>query len=161
MPEGWRTRFVNSHLPAEGAWWLRPRVDNLIPTDLNTSVVEASATNGRVALRLRNSADGSESALQVDHVIAGNGYDINVDRLSFMDPKLRGSIERIERSPRLNARFESTVPGLHFVGPMSAMSFGPLFRFVVGAGYTARTVSTHLAAQVARAEFSMEVSSAA
>jgi hypothetical protein len=37
------------------------------------------------------------------------------------------------------------VPGLHFVGPASAMSFGPLFRFVVGADYTARRLSAHLA----------------
>ena len=93
-------------------------------------------------------------------MIAGSGYDINVDRLSFIDPKLRTAIGRVQRSPRLNSRFESSVPGLHFVGPTSAMSFGPLFRFVVGADYTARVVSAHLGSQVS-AEVHSQVSCAA
>ena len=91
--------------------------------------------------------DGSERRLVVDHVIAGSGYDIDVERLEFIHPKLRCAIERLERAPRLNANFETSVSGLHFIGPASAMSFGPLFRFVVGAEYTARVVSAHLAAR--------------
>ena len=35
-------------------------------------------------------------------------------------------------------RLKSTVSGLYFVGPASALSFGPLFRFVVGAEYTSQ-----------------------
>ena len=85
--------------------------------------------------------------LVVDHVIAGSGYDIDVERLEFIHPKLRCAIERLERAPKLNATFETSVSGLHFIGPASAMSFGPLFRFVVGAEYTARVVSAHLAAR--------------
>jgi hypothetical protein len=70
-----------------------------------------------------------------------------VDRLTFLDHELRAQVHRIERSPRLNANFESSVSGLSFVGSTSAMSFGPLFRFVVGADYTARKVSAHLASR--------------
>jgi hypothetical protein len=33
------------------------------------------------------------------------------------------------------------------VGTVSAMSFGPLFRFVAGARYTAQVLSRHLAAR--------------
>ena len=40
-----------------------------------------------------------------------------------------------------------SAPGLRFIGPSSAMSFGPLFRFVVGADYTARVVSSSLASR--------------
>ena len=87
----------------------------------------------------------------VDHVIAGSGYVIDVERLDFLHPKLRSAIQCLERAPRLNATFEASVPGLHVIGPASAMSFGPLFRFVVGAEYTARTVSAHLASQVSSA----------
>jgi hypothetical protein len=83
----------------------------------------------------------------VDHVVAGSGYDVDVGRIEFMDPKLRSAIQRLERAPRLNATFETSVSGLHFIGPASAMSFGPLFRFVVGAEYSARIVSAHLAAR--------------
>jgi hypothetical protein len=108
-------------------------------------VTEAHEKAGRVALLLRNTTDGRERQLEVDHIIAGTGYDINVEHLEFLDPKLRCAVRRVERAPRLNATFETSVPGLSFVGPASAMSFGPLFRFVVGAEYTARVVSSHLA----------------
>jgi cation diffusion facilitator CzcD-associated flavoprotein CzcO len=145
VPAAWRTRFVKSHLPAEGAWWLRDRVEKRIPIHTETMVTEACEKAGRVALRLRNTTDGRERQLVVDHVVAGTGYDINVEHLEFLDPKLRCAIRRLERAPRLNATFETSVPGLRFVGPASAMSFGPLFRFVVGAEYTARVVSSHLA----------------
>ena len=161
LPEPMRTRFVLSHLPPEGAWWLRPRVENKVPIDLQTTIVEASEASGRVSLRLRDSGNGSERRLEVDHVIAGNGYDINVARLEFLEQTLRSSIECIERSPRLKANFESSAPGLHFIGPISAISFGPLFRFVAGAEYTAQTVSRYLASQARQPEYALEVSSAA
>jgi hypothetical protein len=35
------------------------------------------------------------------------------------------------------------VPGLHFLGAPAAASFGPLMRFVSGAGYAARAVAEH------------------
>lgn len=147
FPQAWRTRFVKNHLPPEGAWWLRERVENRVPIHNGTMVVEAREAAGRVVLRLRDAKDGSDRELVVDHVIAGTGYDINVERLEFLHPKLRCAIQRLERAPRLNDIFESSVPGLHFVGPASAMSFGPLFRFVVGAEYTARILSQHLTAR--------------
>ena len=45
-------------------------------------------------------------------------------------------------------KFESSVRGLYFVGPMSAMSFGPLFRFVVGAEFTALTIADCLSGKL-------------
>ena len=145
LPNAWRTRFVKNHLPPEGAWWLRDRVENRVPIHTGTMVVEAREAAGRVALRLHTAKDRSDRQLVVDHVIAGSGYDVDVERLDFLDPKLRRRIQRLERAPRLNATFETSVPGLRFIGPASAMSFGPLFRFVVGAEYTARIVSSHAA----------------
>lgn len=157
MPEPWRARFVKGHLPPEGAWWLRDRVENLVPMKLSTTVVEARESAGGVVLRLKNSR--GESQLKVDQVIAGSGYDMNIDRLDFVDPALRADVRRIDGSPRLNANFESSVKGFRFIGPISAMSFGPLFRFVAGAEYSAQTVSGHLARQVSRASMPLEVSS--
>jgi thioredoxin reductase len=144
FPESFRTRFVKSHLPAEGAWWLRERFENRVPVHFKATVVDASEVGGRVALKVRVGAGGDTRQIEVDHVIAGSGYDISVDRLPFLDRELRAAIDRIARSPRLNAHFESSVPGLSFVGSAAAMSFGPLFRFVVGADYTARTIAAHL-----------------
>ena len=31
VPAAWRTRFVKTHLPPEGAWWLRDRVEDRFP----------------------------------------------------------------------------------------------------------------------------------
>jgi FAD-dependent urate hydroxylase len=147
VPAKWRTHFVKNHLPAAGAWWLRDRVETRFPIHLGATVVKAREAAGRVALKLRLARDGSERQLLVDHVIAGSGYDIDVERLEFISPNLRCAIERLEQAPRLNATFETSVSGLHFIGPSSAMSFGPLFRFVVGAEYSVRVVSAHLAAR--------------
>jgi FAD-dependent urate hydroxylase len=145
LPATWRARFVENHLPPEGAWWLRERVENRVPVHIGAEVDEAREVAGRVALRLRVANDAGERQLLVDHVIAGTGYDIDVERLAFLHPALRGAIQRFGRAPRLNANFETSVSGLSVIGPASAMSFGPLFRFVAGAEYTAQVVSAHLA----------------
>jgi thioredoxin reductase len=132
-------------LPPEGAWWLRDRVENQLPVRTGHEVVEAREVKGRVALRLRAANNDGDRELLVDHVIVGAGYDIDVERLGFLHPTLRGAIQRLGRAPRLNANFETSVPGLSVIGPASAMSFGPLFRFVAGSEYTARVVSENLA----------------
>ena len=46
--------------------------------------------------------------------------------------------------PRLTRSFESSVKGLHFVGPIAAPEFGPLVRFVAGTEFAAERVSVHL-----------------
>jgi FAD-dependent urate hydroxylase len=144
VPQALRIRFVKSHLPAEGAWWLRPRVEHQVPIHTGVAVIDAREVAGGVSLRLRVANEGSDREFAVEHVVAGCGYAVDVDRLDFVDPELRGAIRRVERAPRLNGVFETSVSGLHFVGPASAPSFGPLFRFVVGAEYTSRIVSAHL-----------------
>ena len=151
LPDAWRTSFTRSHLPAEGAWWLRNRVEDRFPVHLGATVVAAAEAGSRAALKLRLAKDGRERELLVDHVVAGTGFDIDVERLTFIEGKLRGAIARLERSPRLNASFQSSVAGLHFIGPTSAMSFGPLFRFVVGADYSAQVLSAYLAPRASQA----------
>jgi thioredoxin reductase len=151
LPSAWRSRIVASHLPAEGAWWLRPRVEKLVPVEFDTTVVSAEERADGLVLRLRRSDNATQREIRVDHVIAGSGYVVDVDRLGFLDARLRGAIGRIAGSPNLDSGFQASVPGLHFVGPASAMSFGPLFRFVVGAEYTARIVAAQLSSQLARA----------
>ncbi len=147
IPTRVRSRFVKSHLPAEGAWWLRERFEKHVPVHFDSEVVAASECCGHVALTVRNSKNGTSQKMTFDHVLAGSGYKVDVDSIEFLDASLRGKIERIDCYPKLNANFESSVPGLRFVGAASAMSFGPLFRFVVGADYTSRTITRHAATQ--------------
>jgi cation diffusion facilitator CzcD-associated flavoprotein CzcO len=145
LPAAWRTRFVRSHLPAEGAWWLKERVEGLVPVRCNTTVIGARENAGRLELQLHEAARGSAETLVVDHLIAGTGYSIDVERMAVLDPELRAAVGRLDGAPLLSRTFESSVPGLHMIGPVSAISFGPLFRFVVGAEFAAQTIATHLA----------------
>jgi FAD-dependent urate hydroxylase len=145
LPENLRTQLVKRHLPPEGAWWLRDRVEGKMTVHLETTVAGVQWNGSRVVLKLHAKDGERESELQIDRVVAGTGYRIDLEQMTFIDPELRRGIHLIERAPRLHAAFESSVGKLYFVGPASAMSFGPLFRFVAGAEYTARRVSAHLA----------------
>ena len=90
----------------------------------------------RIALRLD---DGSR--VEADHVLLATGYRIDIARFGIFAPELLRRIERMDGSPALAAGLESSVPGLHFVGSSAVMSFGPLMRFVAGAGHAARAVA--------------------
>ena len=90
--------------------------------------------------------NGRETSLRTDHVIAATGYRLDLDRLSLLDEGLRHDIGRTGTSPRLSANFESTRPGLYFLGPLSANCFGPAMRFVLGTRFTAVKLGRHLGA---------------
>lgn len=115
-----------------------------MPVEYQTTVVEAREIGNRVSLRLRRHGEKNDHELVVDRVIAGTGYEVSVERIPFLSPELRCAIARHGRAPRLDASFQSSVPGLRFVGPASSTSFGPVFRFVAGAEYTARTIAAGL-----------------
>ena len=59
----------------------------------------------------------------------------------MLAPELRDAIVTRDGSPVLAEGYESSVRGLHFVGASAVASYGPLLRFVWGAGYAARTVT--------------------
>jgi hypothetical protein len=84
-------------------------------------------------------------------VIAATGYWPDVNRLDFLSDNLRRSIRTHARMPMLTSDFESSVPGLYFVGPPAVNSFGPLMRFMVGSEYAAPVVARRLARRVRRA----------
>lgn len=144
VPTEKRVAFTRKHLGPGGAWWLHDRVIGQIPTHEYVEVIGAQSQGSKVTLRLHDAQRG-ERTLVVDHVIAGTGFDVDVNRVEFLSEELVADIRRIERAPALSSFFESSVRDLYFVGPASALSFGPLFRFVAGASYTAPLVATHLA----------------
>jgi thioredoxin reductase len=144
LPEGWRLRVTKGHLGPAGGWFMKDAVMGKIPMMTNTVVEEAAVENDRVILRL-SSRNAESSTLMVDHVIAATGFRVDVDRIDFLDESLRECIDVVEKTPILSSNFESSVPGLYFVGPAAANSFGPLQRFAVGAKFAARHLSRHLA----------------
>jgi FAD-dependent urate hydroxylase len=144
LPERPRVRFVARHLGPSAPWWIHDRVIGKVPIHVSTEVLAAERTGDRVRLHLREGGS-AQRIIEVDHVVAGTGYDLDVDRLSLLDPGLRARLRRVERAPALSFHFESSVSGLYFIGPISSLSFGPLFRFVCGSGYAAPVVARHLA----------------
>ena len=98
----------------------------------------------RVKLRVHEQGAG-EDVVVADHVIAGTGYEVNLSRVPFLSPQLTRRIRLWDKMPRLSRHFESSVPGLFFIGPIAAESFGPLVRFVAGTEFTVSVVAPHLA----------------
>jgi cation diffusion facilitator CzcD-associated flavoprotein CzcO len=141
-PDRLRLPFTRSHLGPSGAWWLKDRVLPHVPIHVRARLLEAR-DDGRIQLRFQE-PDG-EVIRTVDHVVAGTGYDIDLDRLTLLDSELGSRLRRVARAPALDRHFQASLPGLYFIGPASAPSFGPLFRFVAGAAYAAPTVAQHLA----------------
>jgi hypothetical protein len=80
-----------------------------------------------------------------DRVILATGYKFDVARLGMLAPELRSSIACRAGSPVLSASFESSAPGLHFVGAAAVASLGPLMRFIAGTGFTGRRLAGSIA----------------
>lgn len=139
-----RARLARGYLGPESPWWIKDRVVGKVSINLRHEVVAASATSNGVRLKIRD-AENLTKEVEVDYVVAGTGYVVDVDRIPFLSDALKHGIGRVDCAPVLDSNFESSVTGLHFVGPLSAMSFGPLFRFVAGAPFAARRLSYHVA----------------
>jgi FAD-dependent urate hydroxylase len=143
FPEATRLRLVRDVLGPSGAWWLRHRVEGQVPILLGYSVVGASGADGKVRLRVAAVGAG-ETELAVDNLIAATGYRVSLDRLTFLDPHLQTQLRHVQGAPILSSSFESSVPGLYFVGLAAANTFGPVMRFVCGTRFAARRVTTHV-----------------
>jgi hypothetical protein len=79
-----------------------------------------------------------QPTLDVDHVIAGTGFRIDLTKVAFLTDSLRARIETLAGYPVLSRACESTVPGLYFVGSAAAVSNGPSARFIAGTHTTVR-----------------------
>jgi hypothetical protein len=75
----------------------------------------------------------------------GTGYHIDISRLGLFGPEMLRAIRQVDGSPRLRGGFESSVPGLHFLGANAVKSYGPLMRFIAGSGYAARLLTREIA----------------
>jgi cation diffusion facilitator CzcD-associated flavoprotein CzcO len=132
-------------LPAATAW-LRKRAEG-VQMRPGRSVTSARPQGSQIVLQLD---DGSCS--RVDHALLATGYRIDISKLGVLAPDLLKRIDRAAGSPRLSSQFESSVPGLHFVGSSAVHSLGPLMRFIAGAGYAARCVTRAAVASRARSK---------
>jgi thioredoxin reductase len=158
LPERFRVEAVRRTLGPSGGWFIRDKVVGKVPLHLGCTPRGAKIQNGRVHLSVR-AADGSEREIVTDHVIAATGYKVDLERLSFLNPEIRSKVEALDQTPVLSSSFESSVPGLYFVGVAAANSFGPVMRFAFGAGFAARTLTRTLTKSLSREPASVAVPS--
>ncbi len=130
-------RVYRRVLQPAGAEWLYSRVAG-IRTTFGRRTMAVSAEDG-VRLELD---DGTQR--RCDHVLLATGYRADISRYGFLSKELLEQIQIEGGSPLLSGGFESSISGLHFIGASSALSFGPLMRFVWGAGYTGRRLARTL-----------------
>jgi FAD-dependent urate hydroxylase len=112
------------------AGWLVERTEEVRLTLTRTIASAATAGDGLV-LRLD---DGTPR--EVDRLVLATGYDVRADRHPLLATELRTMLRTRSGAPILGPGFESSVPGLHFVGAYAAASFGPVMRFVSGTPFT-------------------------
>ncbi|HXZ16188.1 MAG TPA: NAD(P)/FAD-dependent oxidoreductase, partial [Roseiarcus sp.] len=140
LPEGCRHAIVDSTLGPLGAAPMRDRVLGRTPTLLGCTLESAEACGGRARLILAQ-ADGMRETVTADHVIAATGYRVDLGRLAFLDRRLAERVKTENGKPALSVAYETSVPGLHVIGPAAAFSFGPVCRFVFGAVHPARAIA--------------------
>jgi cation diffusion facilitator CzcD-associated flavoprotein CzcO len=137
IPRKARLWLNKRSLRAGAAGWVRDRLPG-IAIDAGRTIHAASRHGERVMLELDN------GSCEFDHVLLATGYKIDVARFGILAPALLSALATDEGSPVLGPGYESSVPGLHFVGSSAVRSYGPLLRFVWGAGYAARNMTKFL-----------------
>jgi FAD-dependent urate hydroxylase len=142
FPERLRVEKARTVLGPSGAWWLQSRLEGQVPLRTGLQVLDARTEGAKVRLVLGGDG-GGESVY--DHVISATGFRLDLERLGYLAPQLRRSVTVAGGAPVLSRSFESTVPGLFFVGAMAAPSLGPAMRFIAGTWFTAKRLSKRLA----------------
>jgi hypothetical protein len=140
--------------PAASGWLVERTAD--VRLTLGRRITGATPAAGSLRLALD---DGT--AREVDRLVLATGFDVRADRHPLLGPELRRELRTRGGAPVLAAGFESSVPGLHFVGAYAAASFGPVMRFVSGTPFTGRALARHIVAPRRRAGVRTEAAASA
>jgi cation diffusion facilitator CzcD-associated flavoprotein CzcO len=145
LPEKTRIYRARTALGPAGASWLRERVEDRIP--VRTGQIVQGIRDGEDGVIVDLTArTGERAQVRADQVIAATGYRADLDRLRFLDPAMRAGVDTIAGTARVDASYQTSVPGLYVVGPAVAPVFGPVMRFVCGSAHAAGTVARRLTA---------------
>ncbi len=147
LPKRVRFEVIRRFLGPAPCWFTREAFERDVTShkavkDLSLSAV--SLTDVSDAVSLDFVTENMKSNLVVDHVVAATGFRTDLRRLTFLDTSVIDGIEQAWDAPVLDRNFETSVPGLFFVGPSAAYAFGPMLRFACGAGFAARRITRHL-----------------
>jgi thioredoxin reductase len=144
LPENTRVYRARTALGPAGASWLRDRVVGQFPVLTGQTVTSAKAHDGRVRLSVTASS-GPSRELDCDHVVAATGYRTDLARLDFLSTAVRSGLRTLVGSPVVDHGYQSSVPGLYFVGTAVAPTMGPVMRFVYGTRHAAPAVARQVA----------------
>jgi FAD-dependent urate hydroxylase len=142
LPRKLQQRIAYRSIRPAATGWLLPRMGNVRITT-GRKVVSATPVGEQLCITLD---DGTKR--DVDHALLATGYRVDISRYAFLSPELVRSVRRTDGYPQLTAGFESSVPGLHFLGAPAAWSFGPLMRFVSGTGYAGPALTRRIRGEV-------------
>jgi FAD-dependent urate hydroxylase len=142
LPQDIRVRLAVAILGPSGSWWLKARVQGVVETVTSCRVAAAQPAGRGLRLQLQGA---QRSSVEVDHVVAATGFPVDLDRLTFLQAGLRAQVRTANRYPLVNRAGESSVRGLYFAGAQTAVSLGPVMRFMAGT----HKVASHLARSLA------------
>ncbi len=155
LGSGWatwsRVYRAGTALGPAGATWLRSRVEGQFPALTGYSVKWARMQDDGARLGLAR-ADGTSREVAADHVIAATGYRTDLTRLSFLGDSMLPALRTVPGtgSSIVDRNYQSSIPGLYFMGPAVAPTMGPVMRFVFGSEHAATTVGRQLAGTAVR-----------
>ncbi len=138
VPLGLRDKIRKRAVRSAGSQWLVNRLAK-VKISLGRLVSKAKDEGGKLILTLDDSTE-----LRVDHVLLGTGYDVNIAKYKFLPPELVQRVAQFDGYPKLKSGFQSSVPGLHFIGATAARSFGPLLYFVAGTEFASPELSSYI-----------------
>jgi cation diffusion facilitator CzcD-associated flavoprotein CzcO len=143
-PQSYKDHFLLTRHVSAASPWLKERTVGKVLVHDAVQVQQVTTDKQTVQLTLSNG-----ETLQADHLMLATGYQADVSRLSLLHTSVIDAIQTYMGYPVLTRQFESSVPGLYFVGFSSQRSFGPLYRFVTGVEPAARGITQAIAQQVA------------
>lgn len=146
QPRALQDRLSVRSLRPAGAAWLVPRLEQVEIT-LGRSVTDATASRDGEHVELRLDDGHLRSC---DHVLLATGYQVDISAYPFLPASLLERIACAGGYPKLDRGFQSSVPGLHFLGAPSAWSYGPLMRFVAGTEFAAPVLTRAILGRRAR-----------
>jgi thioredoxin reductase len=144
LPKPTKARITQRIYGPIGAYWLKSRILGKVAIHESQQVEYVKEVDNYIELQLSN-----HKKLKVDHIILATGYRVDVRKLPMLHSSLLPAIQTYCGAPILNNYFESSVPGLYFVGFPSAMSFGPLYRFIVGTDAAAKRITSAIVQKTA------------
>jgi thioredoxin reductase len=142
LPEPTRLDTVRRMLGPAAGKGVRDRLEGKAPLLVDHRIAGVQPRGEGLSLDLQSPA--GPVRVDTDHLVAATGYKADVSRLQFLSESLRRRIDLIDGAPRLGFGFESSVPGLYFLGLAAAYRFGPVQRFAYGARFAAKTVAAKL-----------------